>query len=107
MKQIFNITKKTVYSDLLEKYKSFKEKLIEIKLNLKIEIYNIQNFKDKFLNIEYENYNNNLKNKNLFKIHYTNFLFFTEIFNNCEKIFVLGNQLNKLSNQMKLIKYKN
>ena len=68
--------KKTVYNNLLEKYKSFKEKLIKIKLNLKIEINHIQNFIDKFLNIEYENYNNKLKNKNLFEIHYTIFLLF-------------------------------
>ena len=63
--------KKTVYNNLLEKYKSFKEKLIKIKLNLKIEINHIQNFIDKFLNIEYENYKNNLKNKNLFKTHFS------------------------------------
>ena len=35
------------------------------------------------------------------------FYYFTIIFNNCKKIYDLGNQLNKLSNQMKLIKYKN
>jgi hypothetical protein len=104
---LFIIIKKTVYSVLLEQYKSFKEKLIEIRKNLEIEINNIQNFIDKFSNSEYENYHNDLKNKNIFEIDYTNFLFFTQIFNNCEKINDLGNQLNKLSNQMKLIKYKN
>jgi len=72
--------KKTVYNNLLEKYKSFKEKLIKIKLNLKIEINHIQNFIDKFLKIEYENYNNKLKNKNLFEILYTNFLLFHKNF---------------------------
>jgi hypothetical protein len=104
---IYKIIKKTNYNILLEQYKNFKQKLIEIKNKLESEIDKIQNFIDKFSNSEYENYHNNLKNKTIFEIDYNNFVFFTEIYNNYENIFSLGNNLNKLYNQMKLIKYKN